>query len=629
MADYFDFTSNDLDFNSAASILRHIGYSYGKESGSKFLAKLVSTYGADFSILEEVAEGFEYFDGHTYEVPTRELEYVQERVDKLAKKASSHGLLPPTVEVLYRYLRVENHLPDAEPLYYDTLVLGVVVPSFKIEGWELAGVVDILDGGGVVTWMEGFKDFAKKVPEKWYSRDQCDHCKKMRRRKQTLLVYNEETKKLRRVGKSCGKDFFGNGVANILAAANIPRRLRKLFRLDAWDWMRSYSVRGCLARGLESVSRDGYRSRKQEREGGGPSTATLVLESLRPLPSLDSDEAVGMVRVAFPAPQFYEQADVILEHFRNLPDSENDYEMNVRAVARSEAIDYKHMGYLVSMIPTYERDTAPEEKALPAVKYFGQVGERLGREYPARRVTCVYTRRIEGNYGTTQLCKYRDDEGHTFVWFNSGSSVRNEVGDVGFLSGTIKRHSTYNDEKQTQLNRCKWKAISSGIQICDNEIRFTYYDEVHVAKCIFEDGYFRLRVHRGFHWGYFKEECQNLGWDLPDFDRYSNDPGDRTSTYSWDLGKVSILLSESSVTANVRTQMGCCQKGYVVFQWDTTPGAGKFIAHKGGSDVVTSLQKLGFPRPDRENTETAEWKVNYPCHHRYEESTCLRCGQAG
>ena len=55
---------------------------------------------------------------------------------------------------------------------------------------------------------------------------------------------------------------------------------------------------------------------------------------------------------------------------------------------------------------------------------------------------------------------FKDPEGNKLVWKTSSNSLPDlEEGDTVQITGTVKEHSTYQDEKQTVLTRCKIKKI--------------------------------------------------------------------------------------------------------------------------------------------------------------------------
>ena len=113
-----------------------------------------------------------------------------------------------------------------------------------------------------------------------------------------------------------------------------------------------------------------------------------------------------------------------------------------------------------------EARKAAEEAARKAIsQYVGQIGERL-----EMTLTLKFSAHFEvpsfAGFGTDTMYVHNlvDDNGNVFVWKTSkgiytanGDYTYNvaEKGDKVRIKGTVKNHSEYKDEKQTELTRCK------------------------------------------------------------------------------------------------------------------------------------------------------------------------------
>ena len=86
-------------------------------------------------------------------------------------------------------------------------------------------------------------------------------------------------------------------------------------------------------------------------------------------------------------------------------------------------------------------------------EYVGEVKERL-RDL---RVTLTGCRTFDGFYGETTIYTFKYDR-NTLVWMTS-SCKDIEVGEEVLLTGTVKSHDVYNNEKQTRLSRCIIKKV--------------------------------------------------------------------------------------------------------------------------------------------------------------------------
>lgn len=91
------------------------------------------------------------------------------------------------------------------------------------------------------------------------------------------------------------------------------------------------------------------------------------------------------------------------------------------------------------------------QEARRGSEWVGDVGERLR----GLSVTVMFETHIESEWGGSKLVKFSDADGNEFGWFGSGLSIWDlKKGDEVILTGTVKKHDTYQGIKQTMLSRC-------------------------------------------------------------------------------------------------------------------------------------------------------------------------------
>lgn len=95
----------------------------------------------------------------------------------------------------------------------------------------------------------------------------------------------------------------------------------------------------------------------------------------------------------------------------------------------------------------------------PHTEYYGNVGDKILLEltYDSR-----YS--FDSRWGTQFIHKFKDAEGHIFVW-NTGNCLERlgadgvwryvELSDKLTLKGSIKDHREYKGEKETVITRCR------------------------------------------------------------------------------------------------------------------------------------------------------------------------------
>jgi len=171
---------------------------------------------------------------------------------------------------------------------------------------------------------------------------------------------------------------------------------------------------------------------------------------------LREDEPVAPEAIS---PSVFAVAEAFMDYCLNLSGS-SSFEHTVRNIFKSGIVSGKSSamaggalaGYL-KHIQREVRKTAETERkaAAPAGKHLGAVGDRM--EFGT--ATVVFVRRIEGYYGATTLTKFLAGD-DTIVWFRSGDKSDLKVGDTVSITGTVKKHDQFKDEKQTVITRAKY-----------------------------------------------------------------------------------------------------------------------------------------------------------------------------
>lgn len=110
-----------------------------------------------------------------------------------------------------------------------------------------------------------------------------------------------------------------------------------------------------------------------------------------------------------------------------------------------------------------EAERLAEEARIKAQKaisqYVGEIGQRI-----TAKVTYTFGTWWETKFGIQYLYSFKDADGNVLTWKTSsvpmvlnaeGKDVVINEGDQVMITGTVKEHSEYREEKQTVLTRCK------------------------------------------------------------------------------------------------------------------------------------------------------------------------------
>ncbi len=122
----------------------------------------------------------------------------------------------------------------------------------------------------------------------------------------------------------------------------------------------------------------------------------------------------------------------------------------------SKLIHYGDLGNVMKKFDAEIVDYMNEKKKIEepvASEWIGEEGQRLDLE-----LKIINSFEFDGFYGTSFVNKLKDSEGNIFVWITS-SDLEYMYGDGTLIkmTATIKEHSTFRDEKQTVLTRCRIK----------------------------------------------------------------------------------------------------------------------------------------------------------------------------
>lgn len=94
----------------------------------------------------------------------------------------------------------------------------------------------------------------------------------------------------------------------------------------------------------------------------------------------------------------------------------------------------------------YELENKPE------TKFVGQIGEKI--EFVAKLDGLFW---YDTQYGTTYIYKFVTEANEVVVWRSGSHDMQRGL--KYLVKGTVKEHSSYNDEKQTVVTRCKYEEV--------------------------------------------------------------------------------------------------------------------------------------------------------------------------
>lgn len=340
-----------------------------------------------------------------------------------------------------------------------------------LAGWEFLAVVEPLTGGNLICQVPGASVVDGELAQWRTGAIGCDHCAKKRQRLETFIVRADGSDPsipagvYRQVGRNCLVDFLGGkSTAEILWSLDIEKAIRKIGDDDGDGFgggpsTQTHDPVEFLGWAASSIRIVGWTSKAQaqanaDRGGDGTSTASRTSYLISPPWGPTALAKWREDRKEFqPTEVDLTHAAAALAWAIGLPGS-SDYERNLSLVARQPRLDPKHAGILASAITAYDRHMGQVAERVrtrtnptAASAHLGKLGERLELVATVERIADVET-----DYGMLHIHTMRDAAGNALIW--KTTSARLDVDAKLNVRGTVKRHSEYRGELQTELARC-------------------------------------------------------------------------------------------------------------------------------------------------------------------------------
>lgn len=377
----------------------------------------------------------------TYTIFTDELKSVTKKVQHIISKCAKHNI-SYEFSVGNSYTKVV----DVDGTNYEVELTDITLDvKFKLNGWHSLGCVQRKD-----CIVQCYFDDCSLIEQYKDTSFQCEHCCKKIFRNSVVILENESHER-KVVGTSCVKEFTSGLDGNLIAEVNeYTNRLRQLQvteeTLQYRDDVRSH-CRSCGTCVYDVVS--------------VISTAKRVIDQYGFEPS-GSDNATWKFVKSDYSTQIEDEALLAIEWINSLDESVvsgSGYLFNLKQVIDAKYCTSRHFGLLASIIPSY-RKSLSEKHTESTSNYVGSIGDKL-------TILVKYNRSFwyESMYGATCIHLFSDDMGNIFKWSTGKNLVESDgrkipEGSIVKLTGRIKSHDEYRNQKQTVLTRCKYSIFN-------------------------------------------------------------------------------------------------------------------------------------------------------------------------
>ena len=381
-----------------------------------------------------------------YSIPESNMGKLTKRLVTIGNKCNKFGCTF-SFEIIgehYEKQFDDAHVYTGDIKYIDVEVSGKAI----INNWVFVATLEHTDKGNIVRAYDG-----QEVPQWAYTVEaKCDHCKTKHTRKDTYIVRNTETGEFKQVGRSCLKDFTNGLSAEMVAAYLSYLDTLEKSSIDFSSSKPYYNVKEYLFYVAETVKHFGYLSKANAGYNGTPTSCRAFRYMVCP----NAQERKEMESIGFEAcTEENENTVVTALQWLNAQDDDFGYIHNLKIACSREYCESRDFGIIASLLPAHFKAMEKESERLareaakankPKTNWVGEVGERIEIIADCKCVASWYS-----DFGPGYLYKFTSNDGNTFTW-KTGKAV--DDGKV-VLKGTIKAHTEFNGEKQTELTRCK------------------------------------------------------------------------------------------------------------------------------------------------------------------------------
>ena len=381
-----------------------------------------------------------------YSIPESNMDKLTKRLVTIGNKCNKFGCTF-SFEIIgehYEKQFDDAHVYTGDIKYIDVEVSGKAI----INNWVFVATLEHTDKGNIVRAYDG-----QEVPQWAYTVEaKCDHCKTKHTRKDTYIVRNTETGEFKQVGRSCLKDFTNGLSAEMVAAYLSYLDTLEKSSIDFSSSKPYYNVKEYLFYVAETVKHFGYLSKANAGYNGTPTSCRAFRYMVCP----NAQERKEMESIGFEAcTEENENTVVTALQWLNAQDDDFGYIHNLKIACSREYCESRDFGIIASLLPAHFKAMEKESERLareaakankPKTNWVGEVGERIEIIADCKCVASWYS-----DFGPGYLYKFTSNDGNTFTW-KTGKAV--DDGKV-VLKGTIKAHTEFNGEKQTELIRCK------------------------------------------------------------------------------------------------------------------------------------------------------------------------------
>lgn len=390
-----------------------------------------------------------------YNIPVENIEELRKAATKIQKKATKHGC-KVVFEEIDEFFKTETD-EDGNEITRKYVVVEAEGEA-KAEGWVFVGTIEHTVFGNILRSVSD----EHKIPERYRDAEPyCEHCNTKRARKDTYVVFNEDTGEFKQLGKSCLKEYT-NGLSLNMAAVVLQwlNEVEEYCYYSGTSYKLFFEVKEISKYFVETMRKLGWANSSAE-ESSTKNMGLSFYDLDRGCRWLNKEEEERLSslknQIEFNVDNIEDEyIEAALDWAKGWDGHEyNDYRDNLKVIASMKYCEYKHLGYLASLFMAYDKAMEREIKKMERNKskaqseFIGKVKDKVSCS--VKEFKCLTS--WETQWGVTFLYEFITEEGNILIW-KTGKWIDNEA-EIHAIKGTVKAHNEFRGIKQTELTRCK------------------------------------------------------------------------------------------------------------------------------------------------------------------------------
>jgi len=371
-------------------------------------------------------------------ITIKNLPLFEKFIAKLNRKAKKFGIDELTYSIEKRLVPVGVHKQE---------VLEVVLDGspFEMNGWSYVASAEDTPNGNIIR--KNFKSKDLRVPDRYHEvHNICEHCNCKRKRKLTYVLRNDVEDSWKMVGSSCMEDFIDGSKNAFKFVDSLDEQIENYVKTEKSSVTKEGLPYGMVYDNLTTltftalaIEKYGWVSSGEAYANHTRSTKVAVYDLMNGCDehskSVNKDhQALAMDAIKW-----------VCEYDESLCDT---YMKNLKTIVKNGYSPYSQLGYLVSIINTYQRKKSESKrKDLSLSKHVGAVRDKL-----SLAVKSMHCFNCNGMYGEYNVSILADDCGNVYK-----TNMFTEKEKTYDITGTVKDHTEYKGIKQTVLTRVKVK----------------------------------------------------------------------------------------------------------------------------------------------------------------------------